>query len=334
MLKWLADHWQVIVIVLLALAAVAAFFIWQGMGKRGRKHERKPVDITPTSADIPPARKRRPDLRVEYGDPAMQGTEVDDEPEINGLPSPLMVGRAQIIGERPDQEDYCDCSEWRRMDVLRRRGFLAVVADGIGGLSDGEVASRAAVEGAMATFNAQSNMEDPAGRVLDITAAAQNNVLAACGKTGSTSGCTFLCVLIEDMEMCFSSVGDSRIALYRGGVLLQLNREHVLGREVDEYNALTGERRAETPQRRKAITAYLGKRELRTIDRTLRPMQLVKDDKVLLMSDGVFNTLSDETLIAYLDMEPQAAADAIVRAVEDRGIQRQDNATIMIIGVK
>lgn len=325
----LVSHWQIIVAVLLAVAAVAAFLVRRRMGKKDEAS-----DTTSPTEEAPMDRMRRPDLRVEYGDPAMQGTVVDDEPELNAVPTPLEVGKAQIIGEREDQEDCCDCSEWRRMDVLRRRGFLAALADGIGGLSDGEVASRAAVEGAMAAFNGQTNMEDPATRVLDITAAAQQSVMQTCGVTGNNSGCTFLCVLIEDMEMCFTSVGDSRIALYRGGVLLQLNREHVLGREVDEYNALTGDRRTESPQRRKAITGYLGKRELRIIDRTLRPMQLVKDDKVLLMSDGVFNTLSDETLIAYLDMEPQAAADAIVQAVEDRGIQRQDNATILIIGVK
>lgn len=279
-------------------------------------------------------RHGRPDLRVDYGDPSRQMTVVDDDVGCDvGVTSPLMVGKAQIIGNREDQEDDCDVSRWDA-ETISQKGFMAVLADGIGGLEGGQYASQAAVTGAMEMFKTQTVDEDPAARVLEITAAAQHSVLKDIEEHGTDNGCTFLCVLIDDLEMCLASVGDSRIELYRNGVLLQLNREHVLSRDIDDANALTGDCRVETEKRRKAITAYLGKRELRTIDRTLRPMQLVSGDRVLLMSDGVFNTLSDNAIIAHLHQEPQLAADSIVRAVESRQIPSQDNASIVIIGVK
>ena len=316
------------IIVLVVLAGIVIIALIADKRKKARGRD---VAATQPADDAP--RRRRPDLRVDYADPTRQKTEVE-KGAGDGKGSPLIVGAAQIIGQREDQEDAYSYSEWKDMATLDRKGFMAVMADGIGGLSDGQVASHAAVNGAMDMFTMQSSEEDQANRVLEITAAAQRNVLVEGGKLGTGSGCTFLCVLIEDMEMSISSVGDSVIALYRGGVLLQLNREHVLGREIDEINALTGERRNESAQRRKAITAYLGKHELRTIDRTLRPMQLVSGDRILLMSDGVFNTLGDSAIIAHLDQDPQAAAEAIVWAVEDRKVPGQDNATIVIVGVK
>lgn len=321
---------QLAIITAAALAVIIIIALIARKRKESKDRDRT-VSATQPVADAPP--RGRPDLRVDFADAARQKTEVEDS-SAGGAESPLIVGAAQTIGQREDQEDAYRFSEWKNTEALDKKGFMAVMADGIGGLADGQVASLAAVNGAMDTFAMQSSEEDQVSRVLEITAAAQRNVLVEGGKLGTGSGCTFLCALIDDMEMSISSVGDSVIALYRGGVLLQLNREHVLGREIDENNALAGERRVEPPQRRKAITAYLGKHELRTVDRTLRPMQLVSGDRVLLMSDGIFNTLGDSAIIAYLDQEPQAAAEAIVWAVEDRKVPGQDNATIVIIGVK
>lgn len=318
-------------LAIIALAVLAVIVIIALVADKRRRSQDRDVPATQPADNMP--RRRRPDLRVDYADPTRQRTEVENSAD-SGAESPLIVGAAQIIGQREDQEDAYGYTEWKDVDALDRKGFMAVMADGIGGLSDGQVASHAAVNGAMDMFAMQSSEEDQASRVLEITAAAQRNVLVEGGKLGTGSGCTFLCALIEDMEMSISSVGDSVIALYRGGVLLQLNREHVLGREIDEANALTGEHRNESAQRRKAITAYLGKHELRTIDRTLRPMQLVSGDRILLMSDGVFNALGDSAIIAHLDQDPQAAAEAIVWAVEDRNLPGQDNATIVIVGVR
>lgn len=318
-------------LVVIGLAALAAILIVVLLLRKRKQADTSDTAVT-EDEDVVPVR-RRPDLRVDIADPARQKTEVDDSARDVGN-SPLIVGAAQIIGQREDQEDAYGFSEWKRMEIVDKKGVLVAIADGIGGLADGQIASHAAINGAMDMFNMQTSEEDLPSRVLDITAAAQRNVLVESGRAGTGSGCTFVCALIDDLELSLSSVGDSKIALYRSGVLLQLNREHVLGREIDENNALAGDRRVESAQRRKAITAYLGKHELRTIDRTLHPIQLVSGDRILLMSDGIFNTLGDNAIIAHLDQEPQAAAEAIVQAVEDRQVPGQDNATIVIVGVK
>ena len=307
--------------VIIALAALAAIIIIALIVGKQRQKENQAAAET-KSDDQAPVR-RRPD-------PARRKAETDDDSD-DGSASPLIVGAAQITGKRGDQGAAYAFTDWKHAEALDRKGFMAVMACG---LDDGQAAGRAAVDGAMDMFDRQSSREDQAGRVLDITAAAQRSVLAEGGEPDAGSGCTFLCVLINGMEMSISSVGDGVIALYRSGVLLQLNRAHVLGREIDERNALAGERRVESAQRRKAITAYLGKRELRTIDRTLSPTQLVRGDRILLMDNGAFDALGDSAIIAHLDKEPRAAAEAVVRAVADKKAPGQDHAAVVIIGVK
>lgn len=316
-------------IVAIALAVVIiciALIVILQKKRREERHHTPAHEVTTRPAG---PTGRRADLRVQYADPDRQRTMVDSVLDEGGAVSPLAVGAAQTIGAREDQEDSYTFTDWRSVRAINRNGFMAVLADGIGGLADGEVASQAAMRGALEAFESQSTNDDPAQRALEITAAAQRKVL----EEGGESGSTFLCALIDDLELSIASVGDSRIMLYRGGVLLQLNREHVLGREIDEMNALTGDTRVESDQRRKAITAYLGKRELRTVDRTLRPMQLLSGDRVLLMSDGVFNTLSDNAIVAYMHMEPQTAAEEIIHAVNEKAVPGQDNATIIVVGV-
>lgn len=54
----------------------------------------------------------------------------------------------------------------------------------------------------------------------------------------SDGGATVVMVLIRDGKASFLSVGDSRIVLLRGGGLIQLNREQILGPMLDERAAL------------------------------------------------------------------------------------------------
>ena len=86
-------------------------------------------------------------------------------------------------------------------------------------------------------------------------------------------------------------------------------------------------------RKRKALTAFMGKENLRLVDRNTAPMRLIRGDRVLLMSDGVFGTLTDDELISLMDLPPQAAADAVVRMVEAKRREHQDNATIVIVEI-
>ena len=223
-------------------------------------------------------------------------------------------------------------SEWRDANAVASRGILAAVADGIGGLDDGQVASQTLMRSFEEGFE-RLDPELPAQeKLLELTAQGHREVVDI-NRRGRDCGTTLVAVLIQGGYLSTISVGDSRIALYRSGVLLQLNREHVNARVRDEESAFNGAPPVEG-RRRAALTAYIGKEELRELDRTLNPIRLVSGDRVLLMSDGVFGTLNDDQLVALLEQDAQKAADSIIDQVQKQKNQYQDNATVVVIGVK
>lgn len=241
------------------------------------------------------------------------------------------LGYAETIGKRSQQEDSRGASNPQNTQVLSRLGLLAVVADGIGGIGDGQVASDTAVRAMLSAFEKQDpNMPAP-DRLLHLAALAQNSVSAISQRSGKRMGCTLVSVLVHNEGLSFLSVGDSRICLLRSGVLLTLNREHVLGREHDEHVALGETNEAMDHKHRVRITSYIGIKNLTLIDRNLRPLRLMPGDKILLMSDGVFNVLSEEELIACMRAPAMAAAQQTIQAVEKKNYPGQDNATILVV---
>lgn len=241
----------------------------------------------------------------------------------------LSVGRAQTIGGRQEQQDSFLLSDGAKSG----KGVLAAVADGVGGVKGGAVASNAAVVAMKKTFEVTMREKDPADDLLKAAVSAHEAVLSK-AKTGEGGYSTLVSVLIRDKKMWLLSIGDSRIALYRSGLLLQLNREHVSARGLMEREYVHHERITEDQLKgRKKLSSYLGVANLQQIDRTLQPMQLRKGDKIVLMSDGVFGTLTEDTLCEELKNNPQEAANNIIERIDAMHSETQDNATIVIFGV-
>ena len=244
----------------------------------------------------------------------------------------LCVGRSQTIGSRSDQEDSLCYSDWHDAGEIAKYGFLAAVADGIGGLDDGQVASQAAMRVMRARFKELPPTMKASDRLLELAACAHKEVRRV-NQEGVRSGTTLVSVLICGWDLWLLSVGDSRIYLYRSGTLLLLNRMHTFGKQVEEKRSLTGTGTPPDDKRGRALTAYLGQDNLSTMDRTTQPMRLVPGDQILLMSDGVFGTLNEDEIAAKLTGDPDASATAIIAAVEAKGKQSQDNASVVIISI-
>ena len=143
------------------------------------------------------------------------------------LSAPVSCGMAQTIGKRGQQQDSLYCSNWKDPSVLMTRGLMAAVADGIGGLEDGNLASMNAMQAIRATFLEGSPGDPPSDRLLACAAAAQKSVV----KLTETSNCgsTLVSVLITGRTMHLLSIGDSRIYLYRAGASSR-RPHHVDGR--------------------------------------------------------------------------------------------------------
>lgn len=261
--------------------------------------------------------------------PITAKTEIDrTQPE--NVSAQWQIAARQTIGKRENQEDSLCYSDIQNP----QQGILCAVADGVGGMSDGQVASGAAAKLMLAEFRQGDPSVEPSRRLLNLVADAHREVLRLNQGASNASGSTLVSILIMDRDLFFASVGDSRIYLYRDGGLIQLNREHVLGPQADEQLLLGLRGGDDMPdaKRRKAITAYLGKEDLRLIDRNIHPIKLYPGDRVLLMSDGVFGTLTEAQMINALQADVATAAESMIQLVNACQKTYQDNATVLIIG--
>lgn len=239
------------------------------------------------------------------------------------------VGKLHALGGRKNQQDSFSVSE---EELISTHGLLAVVADGMGGLADGDQMSQCAITAMMETFYRLQG--DPDRILLILVESATQAVNAKLGKDNySMSGSTLVAGLIKDGAFHYVSVGDSRICLYRDGCLFQLNREHIFRQEL-EIRAINHEsswEAADSHPKANGLTSFLGMGSLKYVDIPAEAVEIRPGDKFILMSDGVYNSVGRAEMMEQLEKPVQEAADGIGKLIENKNLSGQDNYTAIII---
>ncbi len=203
---------------------------------------------------------------------------------------------------------------------------LFAVADGVGGAHAGEVASRLA-----AAALKETQPEAPGGeeRLVGLIQEANRRVYDRSHEDPSASGMgtTITVALVEDGNVSFGHVGDSRAYLIRDGELEQLTEDHSLVAELMRSGKLSPEE-AETHPQRSVITRALGTDPDVDIDTFTIAAQ--PEDVYLICSDGLSSMVSGEEILGLVkehreDME--RAARALVQAANKGG--GEDNITVV-----
>lgn len=253
------------------------------------------------------------------------------KPAAGGAPVPAPGGiQVEKLHEQGARKNQQDCFYVSPEELRPTHGLLAVVADGMGGLADGDKVSQAAVTAAMnAFYTAQGTPEQV---LLTLLGQANQAVNALLGLDGLRSaGSTIVMGLVREGYFYYLSVGDSRICLLRDGVLYQLNREHVFRSELYQ-RAVNGEMSlAEAAGHPKGggLTSFLGMGQLAHVDLPAQPAAVRSGDRFVLMSDGVYNALPEGELTALL--ASGGGADALRAAIQAKGYTNQDNYTAVIL---
>lgn len=249
--------------------------------------------------------------------------------------NPLQVAQVCGLGAREEQQDAFGFTDSSDLALYRRKGMLAIVADGMGGLSNGGDVSSLVVRTCLKTFN---NMSDTMASedMLTEMARESNRAVNQLLRDGQRSGSTLVAALVRDSYLHFLTIGDSHIYLYRNGALIQLNREHIYREEltVRAVNGNVSIERANQDKQSKSLTSYLGIGKVPHVDRNQEGIRLVKGDRLLLASDGVFGTLSVEQLEAVLAQPADTAVSRIRDLVEKAGRKYQDNYTAVVLEYK
>ena len=174
-----------------------------------------------------------------------------------------------------------------------RNAMLLVVADGVGGLKHGDVASTDTVEAARASI---ANENAPSVEALQAALMEVNERLFNGGREAGAfpSGSTVVAMLIEEGVASVLHAGDSRAYLFREGELRLLTRDHSLVMEQVEQGLLTEEQAANSP-RRNVITRCIGVEPTVELAHTeVGPLQ--PGDRVLLCSDGLHGVVTNDEL--------------------------------------
>lgn len=214
---------------------------------------------------------------------------------------------------------------------------LFIVADGMGGRSGGEVASRVTVETIpqivkqeMAQLNGAADAQGMAAVLREGITAANDAVWNQARSNPELRGMGTTCVglLIKGSTAAICNVGDSRAYLLRGGELAQVTSDHSLVQEHVLSGELT-EEEARASRYRNVITRGIGLTNTVTPD--LDAFVLTEGDTLLLCSDGLTNMLTDREIGEIIAKEPDAqrACDQLVEAANANG--GKDNITAIVI---
>ncbi len=244
-------------------------------------------------------------------------------------PVTVSIGKVHEQGARSGQQDSFAVSPESLMET---HGLLTVVADGMGGLSDGDKVSQTVVSTMVHEFlYSEANTEK---LLLHLAQKANHSVNQLLGDSGrGKSGSTMVAGLIRDGLFYYLSVGDSRICLFRDGELLQLNREHIYAHEL-ALKAMNNNENLEAVCSNpdvSGLTSYMGMGKLKYADIPAQPVKICRGDKFILMSDGVYNALDSGEISDCLMNDPETAAQLIDEKIRNKAFRNQDNYTAVIL---
>lgn len=163
------------------------------------------------------------------------------------------------------------------------KGTLMVVADGMGGMHDGAVAS-SMVTAKLPSFYFESKILNPVESLVQAVAEVNRKVHETGGATGM--GSTVAACVIVNGSLVVVNVGDSRVYLLHSGKLRQLSRDHSMRREF-----FSPFRAADAMDLSHVLTQAIG--PYPSINPHVNITRIVPSDIVLLCSDGVTSSLSD-----------------------------------------
>lgn len=221
---------------------------------------------------------------------------------------------------------------------------LFVVADGMGGHSAGEVASRLAIEAVVGfirrsadrgefswPFGIDPNLSFDGNRLRTAIYLANRRVFRAAEEHDDYigMGTTVVSALLVDSTLIVGHVGDSRLYVLSDEGLRQVTKDDswaatVLGDDLGSDKAVL----AKHPMRN-VLTNVLGAREQTEIHVSEVPLR--GGERLLLCSDGLHGTLNDEAIERVLAEQEDvaAAAQALVDAALDGG--SRDNVTALVV---
>jgi PPM family protein phosphatase len=229
---------------------------------------------------------------------------------------------------RSDNEDVGLFLHMADEKAGRKKGYLMLVADGMGGHNAGEVASRMAADIiSQEYFRLNNTVEKSLVKAFRL---ANRNILASAASETALSGMGTTCtaLVIIDSIIYYAHVGDSRAYLLKNDEMYRLTEDHTYVREL----LIKGEisvAEASTHPMRNLLTNALGTSKSLRVDAGKLSFLFEEKNRLMICSDGLCEHLNDSD-IAQLSREGSLydAASGLVEEAKKRG--GRDNITVVM----
>ncbi len=241
---------------------------------------------------------------------------------------------AQICSQGPvrsNNEDYVGCWQPKEVEEQRNRGAVVAIADGVGGQGEGEVASRLAVETAIARFQELKPDTPPRQALFHIFTYA-NLAVYDHGMENRHEGrmaTTLTIPLLRNDEVTIGHVGDCRVYLVEEGRIRRITGDHSYA-AMQVKMGLMSEEEAAASDMRCVLTRSIGKEPTVQID--YYTAQVRRGNRLVQCSDGLHHCVRDEEIAEIVNHHPPAEA---CRQLVDLAVRRgtDDNLSVQIVEV-
>jgi serine/threonine protein phosphatase PrpC len=210
-----------------------------------------------------------------------------------------------------------------------REAGLFVLADGLGGHSEGEVAAQIALHTLSALFQneAKPRLGQPSSFLSSGLLAAHRQIIRYASERAviDTPHTTLVACVVQEGKLHWVHCGDSRLYVVRDGALLLRTRDHsFVEARLHAGVSIGGANRNE-------LFSCLGS-TVRPVFDVAGPLELNEGDRVLLCSDGLWNSVDEAEIVDVLSNLPVAEA---VPTLVDHALSvagaRSDNVTALAL---
>jgi PPM family protein phosphatase len=220
-----------------------------------------------------------------------------------------------------------------RMGYSYTRGSsIFLLADGMGGHPEGEVAAQLALQAISSAYQkeAKPSIDDAAGFLSGAVLAAHRKIMRYAIDRGmaDTPRTTVVAVLLQNGAATWVHCGDSRLYLVRNGQLLARTRDHSY---AEQHRGTPLTETSPGYKNRNILYTCLGSPTAPQFD-LAGPITLQQGDRILLCSDGLWSSVADDVITHQLSNKPVALAvpDLVERALHKAG-DKSDNVTVIAL---
>lgn len=225
-----------------------------------------------------------------------------------------------------DEHIFRDDSYQTIVDINEESGkCLVAIADGMGGHNAGEVASEIVLQKIFEKMRSlETNLTESklSCRISEWAKEIHLCILNEGEKNIERKGMgsTFIGLLFYESNLYYVNVGDSRLYRFRGGMLMQISKDHSL-REITNNPEMSSN----------IIVNSFGGGEKIFVNFESASKKIFEGDIFLLCSDGLSDMITDDEIEKILSEEEYNPIEKLLNKAKENG--GEDNISIILVSV-